>query len=472
MVRSVTRTPWALAAVLTAITLAGTPTRAEPLETRAQSVVVKHRAASDVPTLGPAHAPVTIDFFVALRSGRSLLLHERLLQLHQRHPRRVRIIYRLVGASGGTYVSEAAMEAFTQGRFLPFMAELNAHRDALLPHRKAKLADACRRAGLDFQRVEDAWSTEKHLDVLARNNAYRYQRHADRVPSLLFNGKPLSRARRIGISDLEAEYDRAHTEAQGLLDDGVPLEQLYLTALRRIDASRETQSVRPGAIDGGRAADVSAAMRRAPLLASQALGKGNARGPEDAAVTLLFYCNFASSHCMYLKRRIDEIGRNYPRRLRLVFYPMVPESYEGDQLRDVLLLHRGALCADYQGAFWRFYHAAYDVLFERRRRSSRPLPGSSHIDIITSRIELDAALFTECIERPEQDELLLDRVRAGRKAGIQHSPTVVIGGRIYPGSRTEGDLRYLIEQELAPGLLERLLPSFPLPSFERDPDRP
>ena len=120
-----------------------------------------------------------------------------------------------------------------------------------------------------------------------------------------------------------------------------------------------------------------------------------APGPDDAAVTLLFYCNFASTHCMYLKRRIDDIGRNYPRQLRLVFYPMVPDSYEGDDLRDVLLLHRGALCADHQGAFWRFYHAAYDVLFERRRRASRTLSASSHLDIITSR--LDTKRFSRAI---------------------------------------------------------------------------
>jgi hypothetical protein len=36
---------------------------------------------------------------------------------------------------------------------------------------------------------------------------------------------------------------------------------------------------------------------------------------------------------------------------------------------------------------------------------------------------------------------------------------VVIGGRIYPGSKSLLELRSLVEQELLPGLLERFAPT-------------
>jgi protein-disulfide isomerase len=49
----------------------------------------------------------------------------------------------------------------------------------------------------------------------------------------------------------------------------------------------------------------------------------------------------------------------------------------------------------------------------------------------------------------------LDWIAAARRSGVNGSPALVIGGRIYPGLNDEATIRQLIDAELAPGVLDR-----------------
>jgi len=75
-----------------------------------------------------------------------------------------------------------------------------------------------------------------------------------------------------------------------------------------------------------------------------------------------------------------------------------------------------------------------------------------------------------CLRRDESGETVTALVRAGHKAGVTETPTVVVAGRIYPGMKSLPELRGLVEEELLPGLLERFAPTFHERgrSFERD----
>ena len=319
----------------------------------------------------------------------------------------------------------------------------------------------CERAGIDFASIEEAWATGRHLAVLERNSAYLQQRHANHPPSLLLNGaKPtLQRSRTrtpLPVSDLEALYDQSYAAARRMLDDGVPLEHIYAMSLRDLDAARQPPRIRVGAVDGVAVPQRRNTLVEAPLVRVRNLGPGHEFGPRDARVVMRFYCSFASTRCAFLKHKIDELSARFPHRLRVSFHHMFPAEIDRDTTRALLLIHKASLCADRQGAFWRFYDAAYRVLHEHRRRTV-PIP--EQIRAILALLELDPERYQRCMSRPGSDEMVMERVRAGRKAGVVHTPTVVVGGRIYPGSKSLPELTQLVEHELMPGLLEQFTPT-------------
>jgi predicted DsbA family dithiol-disulfide isomerase len=447
----------AVALALLALALPARPAAADELRPRPQHVVVAHDDPGHVPIVGPRHAPVTIDFFLSLGTERSLRLHRDLMELSRRHPRRLRVVYRLV-ESGRTMLAEAVMEAFAQGRFVPFVDRIAdfAQQHHRMPMRGPELQAVCERAGVDYQRVEDVWTDGRHLPLLEENELYRRRRHAHRAPVLLFNGvMPALRTNLLDLDRLETGYDLAYASARQKLDEGVPLEHLYELSLREADAVDKPMTITAGQVDGVAMPQRRGLLSEAPLVKTPP--GGHSIGPADAIITIRFYCNFLSTHCALLKRSLDELRTFYPTELRLVFHHMIPEELEDQDVeRDLVLMHRGSLCADAQGAFWRFYDSAYRDHLHRRQRAMAP---GDQLDEIIADTELDRERYQRCMDDPKQSERVHALVRAAVQAGITQTPTVVIGGRMYPGSKSLLELRSLVDQELLPGLLERFAPT-------------
>ena len=96
------------------------------------------QAMSDIPdnllSLGPADAPVTLEFFADLQSPISRTAIEVLDQVTRRYPLRVRIQFRsfpLAFHPQAPLAHEAAMAAASQGRFWEFARYILAHQDSL-----------------------------------------------------------------------------------------------------------------------------------------------------------------------------------------------------------------------------------------------------------------------------------------------------------------------------------------------------
>jgi len=47
---------------------------------------------------------------------------------------------------------------------------------------------------------------------------------------------------------------------------------------------------------------------------------------------------------------------------------------------------------------------------------------------------------------------------AARRAGVRHTPSLVLGGRLYTGTKSFDELSSLIDRELMPGVLGRISP--------------
>lgn len=439
------------------------PAQAAPARTEAaprpQIHVVRHRAIGPHPVRGPRLAPVTIDFFVNPGDRATRSIHRQLAILHRRHPRRLRIVYRLVAPGRDHDLAVAALEAFAQGRFEPFFEAVLGHRRP--PRGPEAIAALCREAGVDVAKVEAAWARGRYDELLYRNEGAR-KRHTDKAPSLLFNGRDAGRATSVTIDRLESLYQQAHARARAALDRGVPLEHLYTFLAREHAAEQAARTSRDftGAVDGVPAATLRD-MDVTPRLVPQDVEvPGHPLGPADAPVVLHVYCSFLSTNCAMLKTSLATLREEFPDELRVIYHHMFPALPEDEQAatalrRDLLAMHRGALCAGEQGAFWGFYKEAYLTQVPQAQH----LAVGERLATITGRLAVDGERFAACMDRDGGDEEVLSLVRAARKAGIAHTPTVVIGGRAYLGFKSSLDLRALVEEELLPGLLERLLPA-------------
>lgn len=438
----------------------GADPAAAPAMPRPEIATIRHRALGPHPAIGPALAPVTIDFFANPGDRSTATLHRYLMALHQRHPRRVRVIYRLVAAGRAHDLAVAMLEAFAQGRFQPFFDTAMARTDP--PLSRESIVALCREVGVDPAKVEAAWASERHAEALYRNEGAR-KRRTDAAPSILFNGRDLGRATSMNLDKLEAHYRTTYEHAQTTLARGVPLERLYTVLVREHTAEQIAKISREllGAVDGLSPSALHD-LDTAPRLVRQDIEvPGHVLGDADAPVTVRVFCNFLSANCAMLRTSLATLREEFPDEVRVVFHHMFPElPAAGADVttavqRDLVTVHRAALCADAQGAFWDFYKLVYQPQApQARHRDVR-----EQMSTLIASLPVEAPRFQECMSRAGGDEEVMDRVRAARKAGIAHTPTVVIGGRAYLGFKSSLDLRALVEEELLPGLLEQALPA-------------
>ncbi len=81
------------------------------------------------------------------------------------------------------------------------------------------------------------------------------------------------------------------------------------------------------------------------------------RGPENAAVTMLTYCDFESTGCQGLGNILDQLLASHPNDLRVIFRPVfIPSNGALDPVLGALdksqLATQAALAASNQGKFW------------------------------------------------------------------------------------------------------------------------
>jgi len=91
-------------------------------------------------------------------------------------------------------------------------------------------------------------------------------------------------------------------------------------------------------------------------------------GPDNAAVTMITYCDFQSTGCQGLASIVDELQKSHPNDLRVIFRPVfIPANGSRDpvigQLDKSQISTEAALAAGDQGKFWEMrdlLHSKYD----------------------------------------------------------------------------------------------------------------
>lgn len=437
--------------------------RADTLQPRPQNVRVVHSEFNVNPVLGPRYAPVTIDFFLSLSVAQRINLkaYQRVLALAKRHPKRLRVVIHLLDNRGVTKLSEAVLEAHAQGRFFELMDKLSIIRRSHVPHTDRQIQNLCESVGVDFRAVAAAWQDQRHHRTLEQNDRYRRRRRArsNRLV-LLVNGKQARvPSSEITVTKLEEVYDKAYAKAKLMLDRGVALEHIYELSLLAEDAALEPVRVNAGRINGeGRSH--TAVLYEAPLVSPTARAGGHLVGAENAPVTIHLYCDFAHHYqaCGDTKKALDAVLSHYAGGVRLYFHHMLPEELSEDQRRETFITHAAALCANAQDEFEAFFDQVYGRSSRRRRRRVRRLSYADWLNQLVDRIKLDKEEYVACMEDPATLQRVADLIRTGREAGITKSPTVIVGDRLYPGSKTSDDIIRLVDIELMPGILEQIAP--------------
>ena len=410
---------------------------------------ITYRPAGGPPAIGPADALVTVELFFIPGATQSHRPLDALLALQARHPRRIRLVFRPLSRQGKILVPEAAMEAHAQGKFLAFIRAID---DAGRNLGKDQILRVAASVGVDPVRLAEAWDSGRHEAAL-RANEHRRQRHyALSVPDALFNAEPVTRPLpTLGPAELDDAYRDAYDRAIALLDDGVPRRALPAAFDRTM--VRPPTLFMPGPVDDAGGEPVPSVP---PLVTPPLDLRGlPTTGPTDAPVVVVVLCDLTSVACPGQLLTATQTAALFPDKVRIVWSPWWRADLA--QLDGVDQVARVALCAEAQGAGWRWVDAARRHTQRVGRRWS---PDAEALAAIATDAEVDSRALAACLKAQPPDAARR-RVEAALARGIRHGPAVIVGGHAYLGGVAEPRvLQSLIEDELEPGILARAAPDW------------
>lgn len=424
-----------------------------------QVVRVEHYDPSTTPARGPTHALVTVELFFApsVTGSTRLPAYRQLEMLQQRHPTRVRIIYRIIqrGANPpGPQLPTLALEAYAQGKFFEFVAAIHAQRMSMT---RDQMLEVGKKVGLDPQRAERAIVDDRYHDVIDANERRLERLRGTSSPMVFFNSKP-ARASLSAMSetDYESAYLEAYERAREMLDKGIDRRDLLEAFDAEILQATQPVVIPSAPTDDELEVESSEHPLADPPLALDGLpafGKPDAVAP----VPVIVLCRPNDATCNQTMRVLNRVHNTYRGEIRLVWAPWFEVARE--DAAELTMLGDAALCAEKVGSSpddldaspgWQWVSEAYTQL---ARAHGRRITPDKLIDGVAANQQIDTKVLSAC--RARLASTTLDWIAAARQAGVTSSPSIVIGGRIYPGLNDPAVIQQLVEAELAPGVLGR-----------------
>jgi cyclophilin family peptidyl-prolyl cis-trans isomerase/protein-disulfide isomerase len=151
-------------------------------------------------------------------------------------------------------------------------------------------------------------------------------------------------------------------------------------------------------------------------------------GPEDAAVTLLLYCDLQSAECEIFNRVLDQLLEDHPGDLRVVHRLFPVPASAVPTLDKSELASQAAIAAGNQGAFWDLRqllhekHAEWASLsLEEFRPWMLDEAATLDVDIEQYRLDLESPATQAAAQAAYKDAVSL---------GITSIPTIFVNGRL------------------------------------------
>lgn len=167
-----------------------------------------------------------------------------------------------------------------------------------------------------------------------------------------------------------------------------------------------------------------------------------AKGPADAAVTIVEFSDFECPYCKTLNPTLHQVLEEYGEHVRLVFrqYPLVTIHPNAQKAAEA------ALCAREQEHFW----PMHDLLFGDQTKLA-----PEDLKARASELELDMEKFNECFDSGQQRTAIREDVWAGVRVGVTGTPALYVNGRILSGVVAYERLAAVIDDELERRGIER-----------------
>lgn len=158
------------------------------------------------------------------------------------------------------------------------------------------------------------------------------------------------------------------------------------------------------------------------------------RGNQQAALSLLVFGDFECAYCQEFYSNLNEVWPDYSNRVRLVWKDFPNPSHLNARSAAM-----AARCADEQGYFWEYY----DSLFENQSLLSRELYNMIALDL-----ELDLPRFNQCLDTKKTAEKVGEGMTQGQELGVDATPYIFIGNRVFDYALSADELRQILDEEL------------------------
>jgi len=163
-------------------------------------------------------------------------------------------------------------------------------------------------------------------------------------------------------------------------------------------------------------------------------GLAPAKGPRNAAVTIVEFSDFECPYCKAVQRTLKQVLDRYGSEVRLLFKHLPLEGH-----RNALPAARAAYCAAEQDRFWHFH----DALFGANELSP------SAVEQIASELGLGLPKFHDCLKSEQSRAAIVKDLETARLFRIESTPSFIINGKVIQGALSFADFQKIIEQELS-----------------------
>ena len=159
-----------------------------------------------------------------------------------------------------------------------------------------------------------------------------------------------------------------------------------------------------------------------------------AKGPDNAALTLVEFSDFQCPYCVQAVAKLDAVLAAYPGKVKLIF-----KQFPLDMHSQAALAAHAAIAAHQQGKFWQMH----DAMFAHRAELSR-----TTILALAKNVGLDMPRFQTDLDSPAVKKIVTRDMEDGDKAGVEGTPSVFINGQKYNGSLDLPAIKKILDEQL------------------------
>jgi protein-disulfide isomerase len=159
-----------------------------------------------------------------------------------------------------------------------------------------------------------------------------------------------------------------------------------------------------------------------------------AKGPDNAALTLVEFSDFQCPYCVEAVRKLNAVMDAYPGKVKLIF-----KQFPLDMHSQAALAADAAIAAHQQGKFWQMHDAMFAHRSELSRNTILALAKNVGLDMPRFQADLDSSAVKKIVTRDMAD---------GDKAGVEGTPSVFINGQKYNGSLELPAIKKILDEQL------------------------